>query len=222
MKINFLLCYLVLFLSGCTDNFSSSKSSVKIGKPTTLKELNLTVDTSLMVPEGRYARHRGDKMKPRHITIHSTQNFVSSANARLHATALHHGRLKSRNNSLGYLSWHYSVDAKNIYQSLPDNESGQHADYEGPGNKFSIGIEMCENRGNSLEDTMEHTARLIAYLMRKHRIPIENVVPHQHWRQIRYSDNRDLGHKNCPHFLLDNGKPGAKWDAFKKRIEKYL
>jgi len=174
------------------------------------------------IPDGLHGRHRTRRMNPKYITIHSTQNYSAGADARAHSSMLKRGALKSRNNSLGYLTWHFSVDAHSIYQSLPTNEQGQHADYEGLGNRKSIGIEMCQNRGNSMEATMERTARLSAYLMKRHRIPLKNVVPHQHWRQIRYSDQRDLGHKNCPNFLMTNGKPGAKWEAFKNRIKRYL
>jgi len=159
-------------------------------------------------------------MNPRYITIHSTQSYSRGAGARAHARMLQRGALKGKKNSLGYLTWHYTVDDHSIYQSLPTNEQGQHADYEGRGNRQSIGIEMCENRGNSREGTLNKTAKLVAYLMKRHNIPLRNVVPHQHWRQIRYSDKRDLGHKNCPHFLMTNGKPGAKWAAFKRRIQR--
>ena len=216
-----LLCALLMGCGG-SGTTSSTSSGPRIGKAVTPEQLDLSINSSLMVPQGQFSRHRGDKMSPKYITIHSTQNPHASANARMHATALRHGRLKSRNNSLGYLSWHFSVDASTIYQSIPENEQGQHADYDGKGNRSSIGIEMCENRGNSLEATMERTARLCAYLMRQHRIPLDNIVPHQHWERIRYSDGRNLGHKNCPHFLMDNGQPGAKWDAFKQRVVKYL
>ena len=131
------------------------------------------------------------------------------------------GKLRGRKNSLGYVTWHYTVDQNSIYQSLPDNDQGQHADYEGKGNRYSIGIEMCENRGNSRARTMEQTAKLVANLMHRHHIPLSRVVPHQHWRMIRYADGRDLGHKNCPHFLLENGKPGRKWRAFLRKIKSY-
>ena len=80
---------------------------------------------------------------------------------------------------------------------------------------------MCENRGNSRARTMEQTAKLVANLMHRHHIPLSRVVPHQHWRMIRYADGRDLGHKNCPHFLLENGKPGRKWRAFLRKIKSY-
>jgi N-acetylmuramoyl-L-alanine amidase len=173
------------------------------------------------IPEGRYGRWRTRPMTPRYITIHSTQNFSRSGTAHGHAQMLKRGALKGPKNSLGYLTWHFTVDDRSIYQSLPVNEQGQHADYEGPGNRYSIGIEMCENRGGSREATIDRTARLTAHLMKQHGIPISNVVPHRHWRQIRYADKRDLGHKNCPHFLMDGGRPGAKWQAFLRKVEGY-
>ncbi|MGJ8696067.1 MAG: peptidoglycan recognition protein family protein [Verrucomicrobiaceae bacterium] len=174
------------------------------------------------IKKGSYGRHRTRYMSPRYITIHSTQNYSAQGDALAHARMLQRGALKGRKNSLGYITWHFTVDEDSIYQSLPTNEQGQHADYEGQGNRQSIGIEMCENRGNSRSATLDRTARLTAYLMRKHNIPISRVVPHQHWRMIRYADGRDLGHKNCPHFLMTNGKPGAKWRAFLRQIERYL
>ena len=178
--------------------------------------------TSALIPKGKYGRHKATKMVPRYITIHSTQNFSKGADAAAHAQLIGRGGLTSRHNSLGYLTWHFTVDQNSIYQSLPTDEQGQHADYDGPGNRFSIGIEMCENQGNSREQTLDRTAKLVAWLIVRHHIPISNVVPHQHWRRIRSSDQRDMGHKNCPLFLIDNGKPGAKWAAFFKRIEGYL
>jgi N-acetylmuramoyl-L-alanine amidase len=57
--------------------------------------------------------------------------------------------------------------------------------------------------------------------MHEHRIPISRVVPHSHWRMIRYSDGLDLGHKDCPNFLLDNGVPGSRWRAFLAKVNAY-
>lgn len=177
--------------------------------------------TDSLIPKGRHGRWKTRSMAPRHITIHSTQNFASSAGAAAHAAMLRSGSLKASHNSLGYLTWHFTVDDHSIHQSLPTLEQGQHADYEGPGNRGSIGIEMCENRGNSRAATVDRTAKLTALLMKEHGIPLSRVVPHQHWRMIRYSDRRDLGHKNCPWFLLDHGRPGAKWRAFLRQVEGY-
>jgi N-acetylmuramoyl-L-alanine amidase len=49
---------------------------------------------------------------------------------------------------------HFTVDQTSTYQSLPTNERGEHADYDGPGNRSSIGIEMCVNRGNDSKATI--------------------------------------------------------------------
>ena len=163
-----------------------------------------------LIPEGERSR-RGEKMEPTYITVHSTQNYSSSADAAAHANLLKRGGLRG-------LAWHFSVDEGSIYQSLPVDEQGRHSDYAGKGDQMSIGIEMCENKGSSREDTLHRTTRLIAWLMHTYDIPLSNVVPHYHWRMIRPRDNRDIGHKNCPHFLMDDGKPGEKWQAFLDQI----
>jgi N-acetylmuramoyl-L-alanine amidase len=209
-----LLLVTALFLFSCSGPRVAPPSPEFARSGLTIREA--------FIPEGRFGRHKIRYMRPLFITIHSTQNRGAGADARSHARLLQRGGLKSRHNSLGYLTWHFTVDARRIYQSLPTNEQGQHADYEGPGNKRSIGIEMCEHRGNSRAATLDRTARLTAELMRRYNIPLRNVVPHQHWRRIRHSDRKNLGHKNCPHFLLDNGRPGRKWQAFLDLVKSHL
>jgi N-acetylmuramoyl-L-alanine amidase len=174
-----------------------------------------------LIEKGRFGRSRVRSMTPRFITIHATENFARGADARAHARMLQRGSLKGPKNSLGFVTWHFSVDQDSAWQSLPTNEQGQHADYEGPGNRMSIGIEMCENQGNSRARTLDRTARLTATLMKRYAIPLANVVPHQHWQMVRFSDKRNLGHKSCPHFLMDNGKPGPRWNSFIKLVERY-
>ncbi len=182
---------------------------------------DLRIDRSLMIPAGRHARHRTRRMRPRYITIHATDNFARGAGARNHALGLNRGSLTATYNSLGYLSWHFTVDDGSIYQSLPCDEQGQHADYEGPGNRLSIGIEMCVNRDGNLSRTLDRTARFTAVLMKEYGIPIQGIVPHYHWPRTRYKDGKHLGHKACPSVLMDGGKPGAKWNAFVAKIARY-
>lgn len=208
----------LLLLAGCGG---SDRSLYRPIEPTTGPRLAAPRITQAYIPRGRYGRHRIRSMNPRYITIHSTQNFSSGAGARAHASLLRRGALKSSHNSLGYLTWHYSVDDHSIYQSLPDHEQGQHADYEGPGNRYSIGIEMCENSNSSRSRTVDQTARLTAYLMANHNIPLRRVVPHQHWKRKRYDDGKQMSRKNCPHFLLDNGRPGRKWREFLYQVRSY-
>ena len=100
---------------------------------------------------------------------------------------------------------------------MPTNEQGEHADFDGPGNRYSIGIELCEQRGSNLAVTIDRAARLTAYLMYRNGIPLCNVVPHYHWERRGVSPL----HKNCPHFLLENGRPGRKWRAFLGQVNYY-
>lgn len=171
-----------------------------------LSEVRLKSDIISRSARGRTGRH----MSPRYITIHSTQNWSAGADSNRHGLAL-------KNSKLGRISWHYTTDDRQAVQHLPTSEQGNHADHNGPGNKYSIGIEMCEHPGCSKTTTMDRTAKLAAYLMVKHDIPLSRVVPHYHWP--RWGKNPP--NKNCPHFLMTNGKPGAKWQAFLAKVNRY-
>ncbi len=181
-----------------------------------MRDVNLKVD---MVPRGKHGRRVYRPMTPRYITIHATENYT--AGAAQHSLALKRGALRSpitRNgNRIGYLIWHFTVDDHQAIQHMPISEQGEHADFHGPGNRLSIGIEMCENRGGNLRTTVERTAKLTAILMKRHGIPLGNVVPHYHWPR----HGKHPPHKNCPHFLLTDGRPGPKWRGFVGRVNYY-
>lgn len=209
---------LFLSLSACNSNQSNSASRLSNGRYLTssssgsqsagslLSEVRLKQDIMSRNARGRSGR----SMRPRYITIHSTQNWSPGADSLRHSLALKNGKL-------GRISWHYSTDENRAVQHLPTNEQGNHADHDGPGNHYSIGIEMCEHPGNSLEATMDRTAKLTAYLMVQNNIPLSRVVPHYHWP--RWGKNPP--NKNCPHFLMTNGRPGVKWQAFLVRVNRY-
>ena len=170
-------------------------------------ELGATQD---IIPPDKCGRPLHRPMRPTFITIHSTDNTSRSANALNHALAMNKG-LRGSHNRTGFLTWHFTVDDHSIYQTLPTNETGEHADYEGPGNRSSIGIEMCVNRGNNLDITIDRTAQLTARLMRQYNIPLDHVVPHMHWRMIRYMTVAIWGSNNAREFcsmavvLVQNG-----------------
>lgn len=175
------------------------------------KDLNVK---QMLIPKGKYGRRSPVAMTPRFITIHSTENPTGDAYA--HAKALNRGALRGGRRT-GYLFWHFTVQDNTVIQHIPINEAGEHADIDGPGNHTSIGIEMAEHRGNDLARTIDRTARLTAVLMRQYDIPLSNVVPHYHWPREGYNP----AHKNCPHFLLERGKPGQTWQWFKSRVQKH-
>lgn len=183
-----------------------------------LKEVRLYKD---FIQKGTHARKIYRSMDPRYITIHSTQNFSTGADAWRHSLALKNGKLRAYKrrggNRIGYLAWHYTIDQNVTVQHIPDNEQGEHADFDGPGNNYSLGLEMCEHTGNSRSLTVERTAKLAAYLMHKHSIPLSNIRAHYHWERKGLSKP----HKNCPHFLMDNGVPGVKWRGFLAKIKFY-
>lgn len=177
------------------------------------REIRLRPD---LVPRGTHSRKTVRPMKPRYITIHSTAN--PTANAAQHSLALKRGTLKAPKrkggNRIGYLVWHFTVDDREAIQHLPVTEQGEHADFGGPGNCSSIGIEMCENRDGNFQVTLDRTAKLTALLMTRQGIPLRNVVPHYHWpRRGQHPPN-----KNCPRQLMVNGRPGPKWKAFINRV----
>ncbi|MES2997483.1 MAG: N-acetylmuramoyl-L-alanine amidase [Verrucomicrobiota bacterium] len=206
------LIFVAVFLSQC-----GSPPALHEGKhrgAATMGQMSRAIGLrSEILPKGVHARKFIRPMKPRYITVHSTQNYT--ADAAKHSLALRRGALRSKRtrtgNRIGYLIWHFTIDDHQCIQHLPCSEQGEHADYHGPGNRLSIGIEMCENRGNNRRETVEHTAMLCAILMKRYNIPVRNVVPHYHWP-------RRGRQKNCPHFLLDNGRPGRKWNGFLQRV----
>ncbi len=197
-----------------TPNRTYQNVSVTAPTPVPLK-LPTSLLTEVRVhkdylPRSARGRRGQSSMRPRYITIHSTQNWSRGADSWRHSLAL-------KGSKLGSLSWHYTVDENVAVQHLPTNITGRHADFNGPGNKYSIGIEMCEHRGNSRTRTVDRTAKLAAYLMYKYDLPLSKVVPHYHWPRHGMSP----AHKNCPHFLLDNGRPGRKWRGFQAKVKKY-
>ncbi len=214
---------LLLLLCQCTSTTPRSQSwdarlgavpvEQKVTPAQLLAEVHLVQD---MIPKGKFGRKYFRRMNVRYITIHATEN--PTGDAWHHALALKRGALRAHKrkggNRIGFLTWHFTVEDRDAYQHLPTNEQGEHADFDGPGNNYSIGIEMCEHHGNDLARTIDNASKLAAYLMYEHQVPLENVVPHYHWRRIGVSPE----HKDCPHFLLENGRPGATWRWFQGRV----
>jgi len=172
----------------------------------------------MIVPPGKYGRHKEFPLRATYITIHSTDN--RGATALQHAKGMAAGNFRGRSkwNRTGYMTWHFTVDDVQAIQSLPLNIQGEHADHEGPGNTTSIGIEICEFGSRARQDAaIDRAARLTAYVMRQQHIALDHVVPHYHWPQKHFHNNQ----KNCPRILLDGGRPGPRWEAFLRKVRGY-
>ena len=191
-------------LSGETLNQSAAPASVNLRQ--------------MLVPAGKYGRHIEFPLDATYITIHSTDN--RNATALQHAKGMAAGAFKAKTkwNRTGYLTWHFTVDDRQAIQSLPLDIQGEHADHDGPGNRTSIAIEICELSDPARQaEAIDRAARLTAWLMHEKHIPLDHVVPHWYWPQWHFHGYQ----KNCPRILLEHGKPGPKWDAFIKKIGDY-
>ncbi|MCY9758464.1 N-acetylmuramoyl-L-alanine amidase [Paenibacillus alvei] len=152
-----------------------------------------------LLPDGR--PNKPDKpMTPGWLTIHNTDNESAGATAEAHSRFILNGSGGAQK------SWHYTVDDKEIYQHLRDNEQGWHAgDGSGPGNASSIGIEICMNAGLDEQAAWRNAAWLVAKLAKKYGIPLIKVVPHKHWTG-----------KNCPSRILPH------WSEFMNMVDREM
>lgn len=159
------------------------------------------------IPAGRGNRP-AFLMSPKWITVHDTGNVKAGADALSHARYV-----KSDAAANLPVSWHFTVDEKNIVQHLPLNEAGYHAGdgRNGPGNRQSIGIEICMDAGGDRLKAEANAAELTARLIKTERILLkfpECVKQHFHWSG-----------KNCPQVL--RGRPGG-WEGFLREVERAL
>lgn len=141
-----------------------------------------------------------------YITIHCTGNYNKTAGAKSHADYLFGGSGGRQ------ASWHYTVDANEIWQSFEDERQCWHAGdgNNGPGNYTSIGIEICVNDRAGFLKACDNAAWLIAELLKKHNLPLDRVVQHNRWNG-----------KNCPKELR-NGEWGVSWNDFIEVVKGYL
>lgn len=159
----------------------------------------MNIDRSYLSNNNTYANN-----VPDYIIIHNTDNFSAGANAKAHALAQSKGHFAN-------MSAHYYVDdGDTAYQAAPHNRGCWHAgvNYGGrlygiAGNRTSIGIEMCVQKGYNYEKAFQNTVSLCKQLMKELGIPAERVIQHY-----------DACAKNCPSQIRAKGD----WPRFKKLI----
>lgn len=140
----------------------------------------------------------GTKRKIKYIVIHETDNFEKGVGAKNHAKFL-------KQNNFISTSWHYTVDDKEIYHHVPDNEIAYHAANE-IGNQYGIGIELCVNKDGNFEKTFENATKLVAYLLKEYDLTIDDIKTHH-----------DFSGKDCPHLILKQNR----MTEFKTKCERW-
>ncbi|WP_210202980.1 peptidoglycan recognition protein family protein [Bradyrhizobium ottawaense] len=160
-------------------------------------KLNLVQD---YVPVGNSNRP-GTKLVASSITIHNTDNSSPGAGAAAHARYMKGADAQNRQ-----VSWHFTVDDKFVYQSLPTNEIGWHTATH-QGNSSSIGIEICMNSDLDVPACYDRAALLTAWLAYRLGIHVPSgIFQHYDWSQ-----------KNCPRVLraAENG-----WNDFLAKVQR--
>nr|WP_273381299.1 N-acetylmuramoyl-L-alanine amidase [Symbiobacterium thermophilum] len=147
-------------------------------------------------------------MVPKWISVHDTGNPARGANAAMHGRYLRSQEAIDRE-----VMWHFTVDDREIRQHLPLDRNGWHAGdgWDGPGNRQSIAIEICENSDGDRAAAEANAAMLVAHLVRTvpSLLPFpECVVQHNRWSG-----------KNCPRVL--RGRPDG-WEGFIAMVRQYL
>ena len=154
----------------------------------------------MLVGPSKYGIKCPNKMAPKYITFHNTYNDAPAENEIRY--------MIGNNNEV---SFHVAVDDMEAVQGIPFDRNAWHCgDGNGTGNRQSIGVEICYSKsgGNRYYKAEDNAAIIIAQLMKQFCIPIENVVPHQHWSG-----------KYCPHRMLDEGRIPSFIERIKQAYE---
>jgi hypothetical protein len=141
------------------------------------------------------------------VTIHETSNWRPGADAALHARYL-------RGTGKDYeVSWHYSVDNKKAYQSIPESEKAWHAGDTrfGKGNAQTIAIEICDNSSGNFDQAMANAEWLAADILYRHGVYTVTDHLFQHNQFSAYQ-------KNCPITIRDKGR----WEEFSTKTQMFL
>src|SRR5262245_16989455 len=145
------------------------------------KALNLVQD---YLPVGNSNRP-GKRIQATTITIHNTDNSSPGANAAAHAKYM-----KGPDAQMRQVSWHYTVDDKFVYQSIPTNEKAWHTATK-EGNATSIGVEICMNPELDIKKAYNRASLLAAVVAYKLGLQVPDcIVQHYDWPK-----------KNCPRIL---------------------
>lgn len=132
----------------------------------------------------------GINMVPKGLTVHNTGNDNVPAD----------NYKRNRHNAKDETGYHFVLDEKEIIQLIPINEVAWHAgDGNGPGNRSTIGVEICEREGAEAV-----AIKFLAALSECLGFSTENIKPHKFFSSYG---------KYCPWKILPH------WDVFISNIK---
>lgn len=146
-------------------------------------------------------------MTPKTIVIHNSGTLNGTAS----------NLNKGLHNTKEYKSWHFSVDDKEVIESLPLNRNAFATGDGGfgVGNRTGIQIEIAKDMDTDTNEEWQKArsngAKLTAILLKKYGWSINNVSKHQDYKMT------DGTYKYCPHKILDEG-----WEDFLKLVQTEL
>lgn len=162
------------------------------------------------------------------ITIHNTDWIkVNSA-----TTPAEQYTRATVNGNMNSVRVHYYVDDVCAWQNLSEEWQSWHAGQSGKadrngseaGNAQTISIECIMGGVTGYEKSEDNCARLVAYLLNKYNLTINNLYTHNYWCNIRNGKNGTVdtlnktndNYKNCPVYIRPH------WDNFKTKVSTYL
>lgn len=158
------------------------------------------------IPESLYKLKAPYSMTPEYITLHNTYND---------ATAINEIAFMHRNPEP--VSYHVAIDDKHAVQAIPFKRNGFHAGdgATGPGNRKSIGIEICYSKsgGPKYIKAEENAIEYVAYVLKQYGWGIDRVKWHNDW--INSKGKR----KNCPHRILYEGRAKVVKDRIASKLK---
>lgn len=164
------------------------------------------------------------------VTLHNTPDLKNvNDDAEQYTRATYIG-------NMGTVRVHYYVDDLGAWQNLPLDHQSWHAGQSGKkaqygshkGNAQTISIEcIMKSADLSIKENAkarDNSARLIAYLLNKYNLTINNLYTHNYWVNIRNGRKGTVdqlnklndGYKGCPLYIR------PKWDDFKVLVQKYM
>jgi N-acetylmuramoyl-L-alanine amidase len=167
------------------------------------------VFTQRILPAGQTNQRPGNPMTPWFVTRHDTGNAAAGANAANQVQWLFNGA-PGGDDAQGKVGFHFASDDHEIIQAVPINENAWHAGDggNGPGNRSSIGNELCVNDGRNVAKAERNAAALDAGLLTLIGQPIAALRTHLSWVG-------PSGH-HCPASLL------PKWDAYVAQVQSFM